>query len=175
MRGAGRALALSLLAGAGLAAHALDAAAQSTLEYSVKATYLVRFAAFATWTDGAIEPGAPLVLCVAGRDPFGEILNRAANGQTANGRALAVRRPTSSDLRGCHIAYLGRDAIAPLNPPSGVLLVTDEAVAARRGAIHFVVVGGRVRFHVDKRLARAAGIDLSSRLLALALSVRGGE
>jgi hypothetical protein len=156
-----------------MAALAWGAAAQTSLEYPVKASYLVRFAAFAAWPDNAFQSDAPLVICVVGQDPFGPILDRAAAAQTANGRALAVRRPDSSDLAGCHIAYLGRDAVAPATPLPSLLLVTDETVAARRGAIHFVIVQGRVRFHIDQRQTRAAGVGLNSRLLGLALSVRG--
>lgn len=147
---------------------------QSSLEYPVKANYLVRFAAFAQWPEKAFASReAPLVICVLGRDPMGAALDQAARGQTANGRAVAIRRPAGSTLTGCHIAYLGRGAVLPAVQAEGVLLVTDDAVSARRGAIHFVVVRDRVRFHIDQRVARRAGVELNSRLLSLALTVRG--
>ena len=168
-----RAFGLALLAAAWTAV-AWNANAQASLEYSVKASYLVRFSAFADWPVGAFDGDAPLTICVVGRDPFGMALDRAAATQTANGRALSVQRPSTSDLAGCHIAYLGQGAVAPATPPRAVLLITDEAVAARRGAIHFVVAQGRVRFHIDQHLARSADVSLNSRLLALALSVKGG-
>jgi hypothetical protein len=38
--------------------------------------------------------------------------------------------------------------------------------------IHFVVDGGRVRFHIDQAEAESCGLGLSARLLAIALSVR---
>jgi hypothetical protein len=38
--------------------------------------------------------------------------------------------------------------------------------------IHFVVVGGRVRFFIDEADATAKGLGVSARLLALALGVR---
>ena len=50
-----------------------------TLEYSVKANYLVRFAAFVDWPARAFASSqAPVVICVAGRDPFSGALERAA-------------------------------------------------------------------------------------------------
>jgi hypothetical protein len=54
-----------------------------------------------------------------------------------------------------------------------VLVVTDAEITGREGMIHFVVVGGRVRFNVDLTAANAAGLQVSSRLLALAASVEG--
>ena len=53
-----------------------------------------------------------------------------------------------------------------------VLTVTDARSSVRRGMIHFVVVQGRVRFHIDEAAAVRSGLTINSRLLALALSVR---
>ena len=61
--------------------------------------------------------------------------------------------------------------IAAVEGTRGVLLITDQAVSGRRGAIHFAVVNGRVRFHIDNDAAVRAGLNISSRLLSLALSV----
>ena len=146
-----------------------------TLEYSVKANYLVRFAAFVEWpADAFATARSPVSVCVAGRDPFDTALIRAANGQTAHGRPISVRGVTSeAQAAGCHILYLGEGAAAPR--PGGypsVLLVTDERVSAQRGAVHFVVADGRVRFHIDAVAASRARMSISSRLLGLALSVR---
>lgn len=175
MERARRAILLILVLSLGAPTEAFSRAwFQTSLEYSVKANYLVRFAAFAQWPAAAFAAGdSPLAICVLGRDPFGAALDRAAADQSANGRAVVVRRPRDS-AAGCHIAYLGRGAVLPAEPVRGLLVVTDDAVAARRGAIHFVVVRDRVRFHIDQRIARRAGIELNSRLLNLALSVQDG-
>jgi hypothetical protein len=37
--------------------------------------------------------------------------------------------------------------------------------------IHFVTQGGRVRFQIDEGTARASGLKISSKLLALAVAV----
>lgn len=148
-----------------------------SLEYSVKANYLIRFAAFVEWPSRAFtSPQAPVVLCVVGRDPFAGALERAARGQTAHGRPLAVRRPETIDATaGCHILYIGQggSGLVPADP-SGVLLVTDAAVTTQRGMVHFAVSDARVRFHIDLQAASRSGLSISSRLLNLALSVRGG-
>lgn len=150
---------------------------QTSLEYSVKANYLVRFAAFVEWPRATFEDGrSPVVICVVGRDPFDGALERAARAQTAHGRPLAVRRPrTAEAAAGCHILYVGRGGagLAPSGPRS-ILLVTDSAASSDRGMIHFVVSDDRVRFHIDLQAASRGRLSISSRLLNLALSVRGG-
>lgn len=152
-----------------LFASAPQARAQS-LEYPVKANYLVRFAAFVDWRPEAFAEGGPFVICVLGRDPFGRALDEAAAGQNAAGRRIVVRRP-GADATGCHIVYLGQGAPA-IAATGGVLLVSDSAVSSRRGMIHFVVLDNRVRFHIDEAAAARAGLTINSRLLNLAVTVR---
>lgn len=159
------------------AAGATPAAARQTLEYSVKANYLVRFAAFVEWPASAFAGAqSPVTICVLGRDPFGPALDRAARAQTAHGRGLVVRHPSTAETTaGCHIVYLGLGAgvlQTGVATPPGTLVITDEAVSARRGMIHFVVDDARVRFHIDQRAAARGGLSMSSRLLNLALTVR---
>lgn len=156
---------------------ATPGAAQSRLEYSVKANYLVRFAAFVDWPARAFaNPVSPMVICVVGRDPFAGGLDAAVRGQTAHGRLLTVRRPAATALTGCHIVYVGQGGGAALTAasPTGVLVVTDSAVGPERGAVHFVLSESRVRFHIDQTAASRNGLMISSRLLNLALSTRGG-
>lgn len=150
-----------------------------TLEYPVKANYLVRFAAFVEWPPRAFANAqAPVAICVLGRDPFGVLLDRAAASQTVYGRRIVVRRPaTASALSACHIAYVAQGAPTALIDAAagapGLLLVTDAAVPERRGIIHFVITDNRVRFHIDQQAAARNGLTISSRLLSLAVSVRG--
>ena len=164
-------LAVATLAHAGLA-HA------QTLEYAVKANYLVRFAVFVQWPSQTFaSPDSPVVICVTGRDPFGAVLADAAGAHTAEGRRIVARALRVPDrVAGCHMVYVGAatpgDIIAAAERTRGVLMITDQAVSAGRGAIHFAVVSGRVRFHIDNDAAIQAGLNISSRLLSLALSVR---
>lgn len=150
---------------------------QPSLEYSVKANYLVRFAAFVEWPAESFPArNSPVVLCVVGRDPFDGALDRAARAHTAHGRTLTVRRPVTAEAAaGCHILYVGRGgtSLVPTGPRP-ILLVSDAAVSSDRGMIHFVVSDDRVRFHIDLQSASRSRVSISSRLLNLALSVRGG-
>lgn len=152
---------------------ASGARAQS-LEYQVKANYLVRFAAFVVWPASAFQtPASPVVLCVAGLDPFGRALDQAAAARTAHGRSLSVRRlGEQGSADGCHILYLGRGSAQAAAAVPGRLVVSDGSAGTRRAMIHFVIVSNRVRFHIDKASADQAGLVVSSRLLNLALDVQ---
>ncbi len=174
MKSRGAPMRALLVLAVGFAAMSGEASAQNDLESSVKANYLVRISAFIGWPASAFErAGSPIAICVLGPDPFGATLDRAAVGQTAYGRTITIRRPSSmAAAAGCHILYLGADAGGqPM--PTGALIVTDEDVTSARGALHFVVRDSRVRFHIDLRLAARQGLTLNSRLLNLALSVQG--
>lgn len=176
--GRGSILALAaLIWGLSLQVQAAPQPLQTSLEYSVKANYLVRFAAFVEWPRASfVDSRSPVVICVVGRDPFNGALEQAARAQTAHGRVLVVRRPgTAEATAGCHILYVGRGGGNQVpSGPRSILLVTDAAVSSDRGMVHFVVSDDRVRFHIDLQAASRSRLSISSRLLNLALSVRGG-
>jgi hypothetical protein len=160
------------------------AAQEASLEYAVKATYLYKFAPFVEWPPGAFATAtSPVEICVVGDDPFGPTLDRALEGQRVGERAFALRRLGPSELPvSCHVAYLAATGAQPvaetLRAVAGapVLTVTNEAVSPRaKGIVNFVLREGRVRFEIDNRAAAEAGIAISSKLLGIAVAVRGRE
>jgi hypothetical protein len=97
------------------------------------------------------------------------------------GREVVVRRiagaPPAAD---CQVAYLGRGAdrrrVLPAWRGRPVLVVGDgDGFAADGGTVGFVIVDGTVRFEVNLAAARADGLQISSRVLALATRVYGEE
>lgn len=167
---------LGALAAALLALPAPARAQEGVPEYAVKATFLYKFAPFVTWPPADFEsPSSPLVICVAGEDPFGPVLDQALNGQKVDQHPIQARRLKAADRpAGCHILYLGAGANAVQSAARGahVLTVTDSAVGSQRGVVHFVVANNRIRFHVDDQAAAQNSLSISSKLLSLALSVR---
>jgi hypothetical protein len=144
---------------------------------AVKAAFLPRFARYVTWPITATPKGAdPFVLCVIGSDPFGGVLDEAARSQLVNGRRIVVRRMDSAaGADRCQIAYVGGSRSGAILASIGrnpVLTVTDANDSGTRGIIHFVLVGGRVRFFIDQSAAEQRGLSISSRLLALAMGVK---
>lgn len=172
-------LAFLLALGAAVAPWRGPASAQDrSLEYPVKAAFLYRFGSYVAWPASAFPEGrSPVQVCVVGRDPFGEALDRVVQGQTLDGRPIAVRRlEVIGPGSGCHIAYLGGSpeqspAAAARAVANAPVLTVGEEPAADGAAIQFVLRGARVRFRIDLRAAAHAGLGVSSKLLNIAVEV----
>ncbi|CAN5630859.1 hypothetical protein BH10PSE5_BH10PSE5_25710 [soil metagenome] len=153
--------------------------AADTLEAPVKATYLYKFVPFVEWPAAAFaSPSQPVILCILGGDPFGEVLDQAVRGQKVGARPILVHRLARTEkATGCHILYLSAPrapaAAEALQSAHGapVLTVTDGPGAAG-GIVSFVLRDNRVRFMIDPDAAAANGLTISSKLLSLALDVR---
>lgn len=170
---------VAALVAAALFAGAAPASAAVT-ENDVKAAFLPKFARYVNWPAAAAPTGSdPFVLCVIGGNPFGDGLDAAARAQSVDGRRILVRRlDSASGSAGCQIAYVaGSKSESVANLLAGlrgkpILTVTDSSNGSSRGIIHFSIVAGRVRFAIDEADASRRGLTISSRLLALALSVK---
>jgi hypothetical protein len=152
--------------------------AQTPLELAIKATDLYKFAAFVDWPPNAFPgPTDPAVLCVAGDDPFGPLLDQAVRGQKIGPHPIVVMRLDHVEKgAGCNILFVGpsrrQGAAEALDKVRGqpVLTVTDSSAdAAGRGMIDFVLKDARVRFRIDPRAAERNGLAISSKLLSLAV------
>lgn len=144
---------------------------------AVKAAFLLRFASFVQWPPSAFgDDASPIRLCIVGDGAVAPVLERTAPQQALNGRTFEVRRLSDiATARDCHVVY-ARGAVVDdtLRAVRGhpVLTVTDAASGGARGMIHFAIVQDHVRFHIDDAQAAESGLFISSRLLALAVSVR---
>jgi len=153
-------------------------AAETSLEYAVKANFLYKFAAFVTWPQDTMAPGSPAWLCLAGGDPFGGGLDETVRGQSIGTHPIAVVRlhGVTSDST-CHILYvrgpITRDVLKTV-AGRPILTITDQAGTdgVGGGVINFILKDNRVRFEIDERIAAANGLGISSKLLGLAVAVR---
>lgn len=152
-----------------------------SLEYAVKATYLYKLAPFVTWPPGEFPAAnSPFTICVVGDDPFGGYLETAVAGRGIGGHPFSVRRlDVLAPESRCEIAFLGRlpgqrlaRALAAVDGKP-VLTVVDSGAPARRGIVQFVIRRGRVGFEIDVGAAARNHLAISSKLLSLALAVRG--
>jgi hypothetical protein len=173
---------LSVIALAALASVNLGiASAAGSPEYSVKAAYLSKFGTFVQWpADTFPEPTSPLNLCVIGTDPFGSVLDEVAEGLQVGTHPIKVKRLASVDPHAdCQIAFVdGNDQRAATQVVDAlrgtrILTVTDSGNESGAGIINFLIKDNRVRFGVDDEAAAKNGLTISSRLLMLAVYVRG--
>lgn len=154
----------------------------ASLEFAVKAAFLTKFVPFVDWPGGAFfAPDGTVHICVAGRDPFGDLLNRVADHQLIAGHPVVVLHLTVvSRDNGCQILFAGgsrEQSVADMlavERGTPVLTMTDDGLdAPSRGIINFVIQDNRVRFEIDDRAAAQNGLTISSKLLSLAVRVVG--
>ena len=178
------ALVSAALAGGVSSQAAVRSSSDESLEYRIKAAYLINFTRYIDWPAEAFHTStAPITICVLGTDPFGSLLDAALAGRTSQGRPLAGRRIRSAqEATGCQLVFVSRAAWNPNEWPSrepvrpGVVTVGESEEFARRGGvIGFVIVNETVRFVVNREAQERAGLRISSRMLALAASVYGQE
>lgn len=148
-----------------------------TLALEVKATYLYKLPPFITWPSDAFPSAAsPFTLCVVGKDPFGDVLDRAVAGKRLMDRPVAVQRlETVAHDSPCQLMYIApgaQDIPQALDTVAGapVLTVTDAAQGAK-GVVNFVTRDNHVRFEIDQAAAARNRLDISSKLLSVAVSV----
>jgi hypothetical protein len=171
-----------VLVGVGALVLAPQAPAQeaTSLEYQVKAVFLLRIAQFTDWPVDSDQAAQPFVIGVLGQDPFGSILEQAVEGERISGRPVVVRRYAElADLAPCELLFVAashQQATAQLLSRlqgSQTLTVADFAgFVGRGGAVELFLDEGRVRFRIDRDAAQAAGLVLRSQLLRAAATVK---
>ncbi|MDX1980933.1 MAG: YfiR family protein [Bryobacteraceae bacterium] len=154
--------------------------AETASEREVKAAMLYNFTKFVEWPSGALgESGAPVTICVAGRDPFGPALEQAVADRTAYGRPIRIAKASRvEELKGCHILYVSiserkylSETLEAIAQP-GVLTVSDiEDFTHQGGIVGFVLRDSKVRFEVNLDAAEKARLKISARLLKLATEI----
>ena len=114
-----------------------------------------------------------------GDDPFGPYLEELVRGERIGGRPLEVRHyRRAEEVRGCHILFISRSEDGHLEQilaqvrGRGLLTVGDTDGFNRRGGIiRFTTEGGKIRLRISVEAAKAAGLTISSKLLAHATIV----
>lgn len=172
---------LTVLLAAALAVLAASAEADNhALEYQVKASYLYKFGEFVNWPPSTFQsPQSAVNLCVAGKDPFGDVLDLVVAGQQIAGRPISLRRLAIVEQNPeCHILYIAgseqQSVAEALGKVRGenVLTVTESGEGEPRGIVNFITQDSHVRFDIDESAAEQSGLTISSKLLQLAFSFR---
>lgn len=153
--------------------------AEAPQEYEAKAAYLLNFSRYVNWP--AADGGSPMQICVLGQDPFGDVLERALQGRSSNGRPLQARRLQQLDeVHGCQLLYIGQSedrnltAWLPVLQDKPVLTVGESARFIRDGGIiNLLLIRNTVRFEINIDAANRAGLKVSSRMLGVAANVYG--
>ena len=153
-------------------------------ERRVKAAFILKFAGFVEWPETAFpQPFTAVTIAVIGDDELAAELSAITAGRAVEGRPLTILKTRSLEaVADAHMVFVGRAEIARLPQLAKlararpVLILTDAPNALAQGSmINFMLVERRVKFEIHLEEAERHGLKLSSRLLAVAQSVRRGS
>ena len=153
------------------------AGAATAREYQIKAVFLFNFTQFVIWPPGVFaDAQAPLIIGVLGADPYGSYLDETTRGEKVDGRPLVVQRYRRvEDVANCHVLFISASeagnmvAILARLKGHSILTVTDGNGAGEPGGIiRFFTENNHIRLRIDLRAAKAAGLEVSSKLLRAA-------
>lgn len=151
----------------------------TTGEYEVKAAFLYNFAKFIEWPAGSFaDDRSPLTICVLGDAPFGKGFD-AIRSKTISNRSVSIRKiADGAAAGGCHLLFISAseqdhlDALLGSLGAHSIVTVSDiTKFAPAGGMIAFVTVENKIRFEINIRSAKRAGITIGSQLLKLAKTV----
>ena len=152
-----------------MAAVPLTVHAQNVSEYGMKAVLFYRLSQFVYWPGGEAAPN-PLVLCVVGKNPFGQAISQLA----PSGTNIDVRL-APSDPGACHLMFISRSEASNLElwlsrtEGRRVVTVSDIAGFARAGGmIELPLDGERIGIVINRRSAQKNGFEFNAQLLRLA-------
>lgn len=151
-------------------------AAPASIEYNVKAAFLLNFTKFVDWPPNAFgTPDARLTICILGDDPFGRVIDQIVEGESVNGHKIAVERLRTDQQKSCQVAYIGNNGTMPsvFSAARAAVLTVGEGddFLHQGGIIGFVIDNRHVRFDINLKAATNASLKLSSKLLSVARSV----
>lgn len=150
-------------------------------EEQIKISYLYNFAKFIKWPPvlASKKAGAHFTICTVGTSPLSPLLpvleNRLVNGRPV--QILDQPIPSLGD-NSCEILYIGASEhysfpqLLKKIANSPTLTVSDiPGFNNEGGMIGLMVQDNRVRFAINLKAMRAAGLTADSQLLSLAVEV----
>lgn len=167
--------------GAALCAPALHSQTDTPGEYQLKAAFLFNFAKFIQWPASAFPSAqSEFEICILGDDPFGKSIDDVLRDKAISEHPVAILRCKGlSDLTHCHIVFVSSsekkrlsEILASLKGANALVVGETDGFAESGGAIQFTIENQRVRFIINVDAAEHAGLQVSSKLLALAKVVR---
>lgn len=160
----------ALVAGARLQAQTSPDAAQ------IKAAFVYNFLKFVDWPAEAFHsPQDPFVVAIVGDGDTADATERFLGAKQVGARPIIVRRlKWDQSLTGVHAVFIAerdtkrlRHVLETAATASALTIGEGEDFAEHGGVIGLVIDDRKVRFDIDTDAAQAAGLRVSSKLLAL--------
>jgi len=151
------------------------AMADSMVEYQVKAAFIYNFIAFTHWPDCTSQT---INLCVYGEDYFGNEIDKLESRSVNKRHIKVIRIDNVEKLKECQAIFFSKSVSNNLssilvnlqNEP--ILKLADTPNATSKGiTINMRLINEKIVFEINLAIARESGLDISSKLLQLAVKV----
>jgi uncharacterized protein DUF4154 len=146
-------------------------------EYALKAAYIYHFIQFTDWPEAKLRELNAFTLCIAADNPLTTAL-MAMGDRAAHKKPIVIRTLPSRAYSDCQIVVLGAAQndgaeVISAQVPAFILTIADDPNQTRDNVIIALLVEeGRAAFSINLTRAHADGLEISSKLLRLARSVR---
>ncbi len=154
----------------------IGGAAQARLtEAEVRASYLFNLTKFIKWPEDVLSK-ASLSICVLGKNPFGDLLEKGVVGKKMQGRDIAVRvfeGANSDGWQSCNMLYIAtseREQVARILAETSEQTVTISDIpefAYDGGMIGFVGIGTKVKMMINEDVMKSKGVQISAQVMKL--------
>ena len=152
------------------------AATAATSEAQVKAAYIYKLASFVRWPDGA-GASDQFRICISGRRDVAAVVQELVRGQRIDNQPVTVLRLDDNggeQAKSCRVLFVGHDGRASTNLLAAtddlpVLTICDRSKGTRGCVIEFVMRNGKVRFALDRARADRRRLELSAKLVDVAV------
>ena len=160
---------------AAIGAWAAPAPAQAPSAPALKAAFILNFARFAEWPDGARPPGTPVRACILGDPQVAKALEETTRREKARDAQLHVSEPEPDMVTDCDLVYASgldrKQTAIVLAAVKGapVLTVSDTDGFTRTGGmVELYLEDGRMRFAIHPQSLQRSRLRMSAQVLSLA-------
>jgi hypothetical protein len=158
--------------------------AASVSEADTKAALIFKIGKFVRWPNGAFaDSRGTLLLCIVGRDDFGESVDSLA-GQRLQGQTITIARLANAaqSASECRIVFISESehdrlpALLSSIAGSPVLTISDmEGFASQGGMVGIATTTSKIHFEINAGASKRAGLAIGAQLLQLATLIDDGR
>ncbi len=164
--------------------HGKARAGELLLDYQVKAAMVYKFLGYSTWPDNRFSgPQSPYRIWVMGSGEIKNELEGIVAQRVINGRSIEIYSAKTVDqIKDAHLVFVShkREALLPAlilqARKDAFIIVTESENGLSNGStINLRLVDNKIRFEISLQSAKENNITFSSRLLAIAISIKGAQ
>jgi hypothetical protein len=166
--------------------------AEENREAIIKAACLYNFAMHTQWPkDAAVGAKDKFHIGVVGKGDLNPFLKKIADTRTVHDKSIAVHHfPSLKDYEPCHVLFVSREpavdskesaadrlaaAVKKAKGTPTMIVSESEGLAEKGATINFYVEENVVKFEINLDTAKAAGLEISSKVLRLAKVIQGSK